>query len=292
MGGQPIHSFHGPIHGLTGTVVEFPTSEQNADSLFTDQFKPPVASILRKPTDSDGESPILPHQHFYHATLDRPPLLELTIGDDEAESSLSSSQHTLDSPEAEYTPNRVHFRPRVRITSGINRHRHSALYPDSSPIPISPNIHAFSPDSSLSSSPSSSISVPLRSPEDETKPGWGPLGRRVSLLTEGSKRRARLAAENEERAQQRQKAIDALLRANEQTPLLRPHMYRRRFSDGSASTNSDCSMRDEEEHWRAMEINRVFGPWPGRLLNHQWWWWQLEPVICCRCLDEPDDEHY
>jgi hypothetical protein len=55
------------------------------------------------------------------------------------------------------------------------------------------------------------------------------------------------------------------------------------------------------------EVDEAFGKWPDRLLNYQvtftlklrleceltiwqWWWWFTEAAICCRCLDETDDE--
>ncbi|KAF8238441.1 hypothetical protein L208DRAFT_1387708 [Tricholoma matsutake] len=57
-------------------------------------------------------------------------------------------------------PPHVRFRPRVRISSGFSRHRHQH-FPSRQDDLIS-----ISPDSTLSSSPSSSISVPLRSCSD------------------------------------------------------------------------------------------------------------------------------
>jgi len=71
---------------------------------------------------------------------------------------------------------RVRFRSRVRITSGLHRYH-------------TPNDSALSAlvpgEASLSSSLSSSISAPLHTPgddEENERPGWGPLGQRVSLF--------------------------------------------------------------------------------------------------------------
>jgi len=215
------------------------------------------------------------------------PVLRITIDSEEAQSSLSSSTHTLESPEFEYTPSRVHFRPRVRITSGISRHRHST----SSPIPITsrfPHALPFTPDSSVSGSPSSSISAPLRS-DEETNSGWGPLGRRVALFTENARQRCKNLSV-EERGQRRQKKLnESPLGINERTPLIRSYPRPRRSSDSSIGSND--SLRAEVRGWQSKEIDRVFGTWPGRLLNHHWWWWHVEPIISCRCLEEPEDEY-
>ncbi|KAG5721978.1 hypothetical protein E4T56_gene18441 [Termitomyces sp. T112] len=171
----------------------------------------------------------------------------------------------------------VHFRPRVRITSGINRHRHSrSLLAES--------------DSSVSSSPSSSISAPLRSCTDDEadKPGWGPLGRRVALLS----RQARCRSGRRERRRKRE-FNDDYLHPCEHTPLLRPRIQSPVIDVDGHTRLDDVFDSDPEEdarQFRARQIDEAFGTMPGRLLNYHWWWWQIEPLVCCRCLDESDVE--
>ena len=203
-------------------------------------------------------------------------------------------------------PNRVRFRSRVRIASGRNRHRHSLQGVDY----LSPD---YSSDSSISGSPSSSISVPLRTPTDEQvgKPGWGTLGQRVSLFAKGQMERSRRREQRErlglgassfrkgiERGRGEPLVIPYYAQITEESPLLL-----------SSARNGSCSnlTRENEASQLAREIDLVFGPWPGRLANHhvsfiavltlnpltrflQWWWWQVESIICCRCVSDFDDE--
>ncbi|KAJ7789476.1 hypothetical protein B0H14DRAFT_2944517 [Mycena olivaceomarginata] len=153
---------------------------------------------------------------------------------------------------------RVRFRSRVRITSGLH-HSHRRVSTTSS--------------SSLSSSPSSSISAPLRAPltEDNCTPGWGTLGQRVGLFAISN----RAAAEA--------RSSDPM--PNERSALLAPPGYERNpESDDDGSIYSECD--DDAEALLSRQIDLVFGKWPGRLLNHHWWWWQLQPIMCCGCLDE------
>ncbi|RDB28605.1 hypothetical protein Hypma_015052 [Hypsizygus marmoreus] len=182
-------------------------------------------------------------------------------------------------------PSRVHFRPRVRITSGISRHPHK--HSPHTPTPTRPlsGPPIFSPPSSRSSSPSSSISAPLRSrSEDElSKPGWGTLGQRVGLLS------------HRRRAKERKwkKRYDVHIDNCERTPLLSSR-FKTLYIDNERSRQEEElleSDRQEEERLNR-EIDRYFGTWPGRLLNHHWWWWQFEPLVCCHCgcLDDSDTE--
>lgn len=206
------------------------------------------------------------------------------------------SPHSL--PERQ---NRVRFRSRVRIASGLNRHRHSLEGVD---------YLSYSPESSISGSPSSSISVPLRTPIDEQvgKPGWGTLGQRVSMFAKGQmERRSRReqkerlglgASSFRKRGERGALIIPYYAQITEETPLLL-----------SSARNGSCPdlTRDDEASQLAREIDMVFGPWPGRLANHhvsfipvltptpltrflQWWWWQVESIICCRCVSDFDDE--
>ncbi|KAF9471304.1 hypothetical protein BDN70DRAFT_888283 [Pholiota conissans] len=201
------------------------------------------------------------------------------------------------SEDAPERPGRVRFRSRVRITSGLNRHRHKSSYSEHQE---SPHV-SFSRSSSLSGSPSSSISAPLRNQaEDEVgKPGWGTLGQRVSILTQGNSHRRK------QREQREQAQAQALLAksvqlgislpsgrhqygADERTPLITsssPYLYVRHNGEVTSSEESA-----EEAERFARDVDIVFGPWPARLWNHHWWWWHMEPILCCRCLTELDDE--
>ncbi|KIM47991.1 hypothetical protein M413DRAFT_217359 [Hebeloma cylindrosporum] len=172
-------------------------------------------------------------------------------------------------------PTRVRFRSRVRITSGLHQHRHKSNseqdYTSATPL---------TPSSSLSGSPSSSISAPLRTQaEDEaSKPGWGTLGQRVSILAQrNADRRLKLHQQREHLGALSSQHGDGLV-ANERTPLR------------GSSPMIDREIFDSEAEMLSRDIDLVFGPWPNRLLNHQWWWWHIEPLVCCRCLTELDEE--
>jgi hypothetical protein len=146
----------------------------------------------------------------------------------------------------------------------------------------------------MSSSPSSSISVPLRTPTDEQvgKPGWGTLGQRVSLFAKGQMERSRRREHRErlgleasscrkgiERGRSEALVIPYYAQITEETPLLL-----------SSARNESCLTREVEASQLTREIDMVFGPWPGRLANHHWWWWQVESIVCCRCVSDFDDE--
>ncbi|KAF8912881.1 hypothetical protein CPB84DRAFT_1759766 [Gymnopilus junonius] len=71
---------------------------------------------------------------------------------------------------------------------------------------------------------------------------------------------------------------------NERTPLTH-HLNR----NGIINNFSGPAVHEHvSNHARGIELK--FGPWPSRLINHNWWWWQLEPIVCCHCLDESDDD--
>jgi hypothetical protein len=140
----------------------------------------------------------------------------------------------------------VRFRSRVRITSGIHAHRESKSQ--------GPFDDELDVGSSLSSSPSSSISAPLRLRRDsDDNAAWAPLGRRVGLLSS-------------ERQRKKQRSLgmpdEQGVRVNERTPLVgSPLTPNSRIED---PYDSD----EEEESLYAQEIDKTFGPLPGRLLNH------------------------
>lgn len=178
---------------------------------------------------------------------------------------------------------RIRFRSRVRITSGLHHHRRSAA---GSSTTGSRNresiIHltnddngrvAITPSSSLSGSPSSSISAPLRSRTDDEAgtPGWGPLGQRVSMFA---------------RKNRRNKPVDCRFWADglpgppgqiggtETTPLLKPsyrvksrlsqqyHRKGRRQYDDDYFSSPQRTLYPEE-------VDEIFGKWPVRLLNYR-----------------------
>ncbi|KAJ7139506.1 hypothetical protein C8R44DRAFT_764643 [Mycena epipterygia] len=186
-------------------------------------------------------------------------------------------------------PGRVRFRSRVRITSGLHHHRH--------------HLSAAS-TSSLTSSRSSSISAPLRSPltDENCSPGWGTLGKRVSLFAYSGRQAAAAAAlarsaKQQERGRRRRGLADLADAGatTEQTALLgeaAPPMYDGQHSSPESEEGDGYFSSDDEYNEDALsrQIDLVFGKWPGRLLNRQWWWWQLQPIVGCGCLDESDGE--
>ena len=199
-------------------------------------------------------SEIAVHDGNPHNTIDFSSLIIRSSAD-------SYDDQELESPH--FTPersNRVRFRSRVRIASGLNRHRHKQQYLSSD----------FSPTSSISGSPSSSSSItaPLRTHTDEQvgKPGWGTLGQRVSMFAKGNMERRRgreqrerlaLGASSLRKGVERRDlggedvAIPYYTQPDEETPLLsRP------------DANSSGSAREDQA--RGTDI---FGPWPGRLVN-------------------------
>ncbi|KAG6333970.1 hypothetical protein ID866_5121 [Astraeus odoratus] len=176
---------------------------------------------------------------------------------------------------------RVHFRSRVRITAGIGRRRR-----------LSDGLSSSA--SSLSGSPSSSISAPLRTPDSEGSKGWGPLGRRVSLLASqpGHGRRQPSLNGNGNgdgngKTLRRKYSSSLSECADERTRLVS-------FYNGYSYTADPGRMdpRAECEHlWRERVVDATFGQWPWRLLNRHWWWWQVEPIVCCFCIcGDPDEE--
>lgn len=168
---------------------------------------------------------------------------------------------------------RVHFRSRVRITAGMRRRRLSDGLPSGA--------------SSISGSPCSSISAPLRSANAASSKGWGPLGQRVSLLASQN-----YASEPSSPTGRRKIRHGSLppetyhSPVNEHTPLLRPPC---RYSYARGH-NEDIIGDEVVERRREHVIDETFGKWPGRLLNRHWWWWQLELFFCCLCVDCSDVE--
>jgi len=175
----------------------------------------------------------------------------------------------LDLPvEASASPLRVRFRSRVRITSGLNRHRRRKPTMEDHR-----DYFTFTPSSSISGSPSSSISAPLRTPLDDEvgKPGWGTLGQRVALFA----KRQYPGKTTRQRPES----------GTERTPLLKPSLHF--LLSRNPRLRCLCCDSSDEEYYSGC-VDRAFGPWPARLLNHHWWQWQLEPLMACRCSDDLD----
>ncbi|KAG1725565.1 uncharacterized protein EDB91DRAFT_87546 [Suillus paluster] len=172
---------------------------------------------------------------------------------------------------------RVHFHSRVRITAGVRGHRRLS---DGLP----------SAASSISGSPCSSISAPLRSPNAASSKGWGPLGQRVSILASQSYASEPSLPTGRRKTRPKIKPSEPHHSpVNEHTPLLRSPC---RYSYARGYNEDDVVDEDVERERERRErvIDETFGKWPGRLLNRHWWWWQLEPLVCCLCVDCTDVE--
>jgi len=186
-------------------------------------------------------------------------------------------------------PTRVRFRSRVRITSGLHRQRHESNSEQ--------DCVSLTPASSISSSPSSSISAPLRTQAEgePSKPGWGTLGQRVSILARAKADRRLNFHQLRGRIRELQPHRDITpgdnhgLLANEQTPLSSSSLHYSYLRGGIVDREVFNAVECEAEVLSS-EIDLVFGPWPNRLFNHHWLWWHMEPLVCCRCLTESDEE--
>ncbi|KAJ8520366.1 hypothetical protein ONZ45_g2827 [Pleurotus djamor] len=210
---------------------------------------------------------------------------------------------------------RVRFRSRVRIASGLHRPhrsntRDSLVYGACNQLTLG--------ESSLSSSPSSSISAPLRTEatnDAECRPEWGTLGQRVRLFAYRGKGKASLSPETvlEKRERRRRKLglppLDPSLYPSdmrskvmtlpsEGTPLVGKPYARSLYVENEGVQPGDpfYDSDDEEDGLTASarlsrEVDRMFGTFPGRLLNRHWWWWQLEPLVTCNCsMPDSDSE--
>lgn len=173
-----------------------------------------------------------------------------------------------------HTLPRVHFRSRVRITSGLHsnnrfKNRDGASRDSTTGIETA--------NTSASGSPSSSISAPLRYQGDENNV-LGPLGKRINYLAQTrNKRNGRV-----------RKAVDVGSSASERTPFLRASEYgpvpdytRRRRERGRIG----CESEDEDSaSGLKCEEDIIFGQWPWRIFNSHWLAYQCEPILCC-CSD-------
>ncbi|KAK0446485.1 uncharacterized protein EV420DRAFT_1570824 [Desarmillaria tabescens] len=225
-------------------------SQDTLDSFPCDiAFRVPTHSTLSKPAIViENADPIQIH------IPDSEESLMNSIQSTATDSSTADDSH-VESPYTGSSPiaikNRsVRFRSRVRITSGLPRRRAA---------------DRITPDSSLSSSPSSSISAPLRCREHDVNTDsspWSPLGQRVKQMSQGPRARQRQVAAN---------GFDP----DERSPLMIPS---RRFYSIEEDEHYNYFAYLDDETRLNREIDLAFGTWPGRLLNRHWWWWHLEPL--------------
>ncbi|KAJ3724062.1 hypothetical protein C8R42DRAFT_664474 [Lentinula raphanica] len=210
----------------------------------------------------------------------------------------------------------IRFRSRVRITSGVHRKRRSqkpnipvsdldSLHPN----PLLAHSEVDTTVSSCSSSPSSSISAPIRFREDEAtvSPRWGPLGQRVQLFVSKQREKSKqIQADREAHEREIRRRyllvygtdVDPEVHGHERTPLLDPRSGGRlpktptvtSFDDDDGSDMGEVETESEYQARLDREIDILFGKWPGRLLNCHWWWWHLRPVICCSYAEDWEAE--
>ena len=193
---------------------------------------------------------------------------------------------------------RVHFRSRVRITSGL----HSSSRPRNRDGACCNSVDdgIGTANTSGSGSPSSSISAPLRYQADDNNM-LGPLGKRINSLAQmrnkrtGHLRRAGVNSSASERT--------PFLRASEYGPVPDyTHQRRERGRAGGEGEDEDSASGLKREQ------NIMFGRWPWRIFNRhvsavvqllgrcsdilfvQWWAYQCEPIFCCCSNDGFLDE--
>jgi hypothetical protein len=219
------------------------------------------------PTDSTESRPVPSHFHIYNSLSNESPPMS------PQSSTGSESIPIADDSPVTPTTRRVHFRPRVHIASGLHHYR----------VRLPPQLTSNCPNSKTSSrsaSPSSSISVPLRSPtsEEECSPLWGPLGQRVSFFAWKRRVNGRVADWKE---RQRQKTFEQS-EASERTPLMAtytPSLLGRAHDEDEFYTSQD----EEEAERVESEMDLYFGKMPGRLLNFRVRW--LLYIKNCKSID-------
>ena len=150
---------------------------------------------------------------------------------------------------------RVRFHSRVRITAGTRGRRRLS---DGQP----------SAASSISGSPCSSISAPLRAPNAASAKGWGPLGQRVSVLASQNYVSERSMPVGRRKTRPRIDSLDSCHSPeNEHTPLVRSscrYSYARGYHEDEM-VDEDV---ERERERRERLIDEAFGKWPGRLINY------------------------
>ncbi|KAF9651292.1 hypothetical protein BDM02DRAFT_849393 [Thelephora ganbajun] len=223
-------------------------------------------------------------------TFNQPPIPSISLDDDQTPTVAARNP----------VP-RVHFRSRVRITSGLHSSGRSRNR-DGAGRNSTADDGTGTANTSASGSPSSSISAPLRYQADENNV-LGPLGKRINSLAQTrSKRNGQL-----------RRAASISSSVSERTPFLRVSEYgpvpdytrQRRERSGISSESED----EDFASGLKREEDIMFGPWPWRIFNRyasttvqplsqssdtlfvQWWAYRCEPIFCC-CSDHgfEDDE--
>ncbi|KAF8633975.1 hypothetical protein AX15_001153 [Amanita polypyramis BW_CC] len=164
-------------------------------------------------------------------------------------------------PEKKRTP-LIRFQSRVRIVSGIARHRQKSS-------DVTAHDMSISPRSSPPSSRASSIYAPLRSRSDNDGSSWE-MSQRVSKVAFNKRGRKRLR-EGGGKVVKQCGLECARLREyngpnhiiNEQTPLIK-HTIQSAFEREGMNING-CNSDKGAHSSRAVDF--TFGTWPGRLLN-------------------------
>jgi len=176
---------------------------------------------------------------------------------------------------------RIRFRSRVRITSGLSRLRQGRTNTLPS-TDIDTGYFCYTPSSS--GSRSSSISAPLRSRTDDEagRPGWGPLGRRVSMLAKKNrmKKRFKLSKDDQPWTPPQSNKVNGSEaswdrgEATEASPLLVSHPHRGsgsrscRRRQGGRCCCIECGLSSHKKP-SSDEVDEVFSKWPSRMLNYQ-----------------------
>jgi hypothetical protein len=131
-----------------------------------------------------------------------------------------------------------------------------------------------SPSSSVSGSPSSSISAPIRWHADENG-AWGPLGQRLSAYAQAngkSKRTSGLLRVQQPQAKGKMDERTPLMKSARHTPYVDSGLDGGGVADDErAADGEDVDSEDEISVDRAAALKReedaTFGAWPWRLLN-------------------------
>lgn len=153
---------------------------------------------------------------------------------------------------------KVHFRSRVRITSGLHSSSRSRNRSGTGRNSIVDD-GIGTANTSASGSPSSSISAPLRYQADENNV-LGPLGKRINSLALTRNRRG---------GQLRRTSIGSSV--SERTPFLRASEYRPvpDYTHQRRDRGRIASEGDDEDLARGLkgEEDIIFGRWPWRIFN-------------------------
>jgi len=173
---------------------------------------------------------------------------------------------------------RVRFRSRVRIGSGTKHHRKD---------------RADGTQESINSSPSSSISAPLRyAPEAEERPRDPRPAALSEVLPADSATHWLQSRSRIRKGPRKSRSIGD--DPDERTPL--NSSGRRALKYGSQSGNPEAideqgeaaRLRAEEALRKRNEDEVAFGPWPWRFFNRHWWKRRLDPLISC-CYDDTEE---